>query len=58
VPSDGHVLQAVREQKGVAELYPDSPASKAYRATARILMDRVPLQKCGFAAFWEKLIHA
>jgi flagellar biosynthesis protein FlhG len=58
IPSDGHVLQAVREQRGVVDLFPDSPASKAFRAISRILVDKIPLQKDGFAAFWEKLIRA
>jgi flagellar biosynthesis protein FlhG len=58
IPSDAHVLQAVREQGAVADLFPDSPASKAFRAISRVLVDKIPLQKDGLRAFWEKLIHA
>jgi flagellar biosynthesis protein FlhG len=58
IPSDAHVLQAVREQGGVADLFPDSPAAKAFRAISRILVDKIPLQRDGVRAFWEKLVHA
>jgi flagellar biosynthesis protein FlhG len=58
IPSDAHVPLAVREQGGVADLFPDSPAARAFRAMSRILVDRVPLQKDGVRLFWEKLIRA
>jgi flagellar biosynthesis protein FlhG len=41
VPSDRHLLQAVREQRSVVELYPDSPAGTALRAMAESLAERV-----------------
>jgi len=57
IPSDVHIMQAVREQRGVADLYPDCPSSKAFRALSKVLVDKIPLQKDGIKAFWEKLTH-
>ncbi len=55
VPADPHVLQAVRQQKGVVDLFPRSPASQAFRALAGQLQGEVSLQPGGFAAFWRQL---
>lgn len=55
VPSDPHVLQAVRQQKGVVDLFPRSPAAQAFRALAGQLLGQVSLQPDGFAAFWRQL---
>lgn len=55
VPSDPFVLQAVRQQRGVVDLFPRSPSSLAYRAVADQLKKKVPLQKGGFASFWKQL---
>ena len=41
VPSDRHLLQAVREERSVVDLYPDSPAGTAIRAMAESLAERV-----------------
>ena len=41
VPSDRHLLQAVREQRSVVDLYPSSPAGTALRAMAESLSNRV-----------------
>ena len=41
IPSDRHVLQAVREQRSVVDLYPDSPAGVALRNMAESLDARV-----------------
>jgi len=55
LPADPWVLQAVRQQRGVLELFPQAPASLAMTAAARRLQENVPLQKDGFAAFWRGL---
>ncbi|MBP1625842.1 MAG: flagellar synthesis regulator FleN [Holophagaceae bacterium] len=55
IPTDPHLLQSVRQQRGVVELYPRSPSAQAFRAFADQLKKKVPLQKDGFAAFWKQL---
>ncbi len=55
VPADPHVLQAVRQQRGVGDLFPRSPSALAFEALARQLQQKVPLQRDGFAAFWTQL---
>ena len=55
IPSDPFVLQAVRQQCGVVEAFPRSPAALAFRTIAGQLRKKVPLQKGGFASFWKQL---
>lgn len=55
IPTDPYLLQSVRQQRGVVELYPRSPSAQAFRAFADQLKKKVPLQKDGFAAFWKQL---
>lgn len=55
VPADPCLLQSVREQRGVVERFPRSPAALAFRALADQLKKKVPLQKDGFASFWRQL---
>ena len=55
IPSDPHVLQAVRQQRGVVDLFPRSPAARAFQTIARQLLGEVSLQPDGFAAFWRQL---
>lgn len=55
VPADPFVLQSVRQQRGVVDLFPRSPSSLAFRAVADQLRKKVPLQKGGFTAFWKQL---
>lgn len=55
VPADPFLLQAVRQQRCVADVFPRSPSSKAFTRIARVLFDRVPLRQEGFAAFWNHL---
>jgi flagellar biosynthesis protein FlhG len=55
IPSDPHLLQAVRQQRGVVELFPHCPASQAFQALARQLLGQVSLQPDGFASFWRQL---
>ena len=55
IPADPSVLQAVREQRGVVERFPRSPAALAFRRLAEQLRKKVPLQRDGFAAFWKQL---
>ncbi len=44
VPSDRHLLQAVREQRSVVALYPESPAGTALRNMAESLVGHSPTQ--------------
>ena len=55
IPSDPFILQAVRQQKGVVDLFPRSPSAQAFQALARQLLGQVSLQPGGFAAFWRQL---
>jgi flagellar biosynthesis protein FlhG len=55
VPTDAYMLQAVRQQRGVVDLYPRSPAARAFGKAARRLQEKISLQKDGFAAFWKGL---
>ena len=55
IPNDPHLLQAVRQQRGVVELFPHCPASQAFQALARQLLGQVSLQPDGFASFWRQL---
>jgi len=55
VPSDPYILQAVRQQRGVVDLFPRSPAALAFENAARLLQEKISLQKDGFAAFWKGL---
>jgi flagellar biosynthesis protein FlhG len=55
VPTDPFVLQSVRQQRGVVDLFPRSPSSLAFRAVADQLRKKVPLQKGGFTSFWKQL---
>lgn len=55
IPADPYVLQAVRQQRGVVDLYPRSPSAIAFRHIAEQLQRKVSLQKDGFASFWKQL---
>jgi flagellar biosynthesis protein FlhG len=55
IPADPFLLQAVRQQRGVVEVFPRSPSALAFRAIADQLKKKVPLQKGGFASFWKQL---
>jgi len=55
IPGDPHVLQAVRQQRGVVDLFPHCPASLAFQSLANQLLRRVSLQPDGFATFWRQL---
>lgn len=55
LPSDPHVLQAVRQQRSVAELYPASPTGQAFTALAEALLQCIPLQGDAIPAFWKQL---
>ncbi|HJW44799.1 MAG TPA: MinD/ParA family protein [Geothrix sp.] len=55
IPNDAHILQAVRQQHSVVELFPHSPATQAFQALARQLLGQVSLQPDGFASFWRQL---
>jgi len=55
IPNDPHLLQAVRQQHSVADLFPHSPSSRAFSALARQLLGQVSLQPDGFASFWRQL---
>jgi flagellar biosynthesis protein FlhG len=53
IPNDPHILQAVRQQRGVVELFPDSPAAQAFGAVVRQLLGQASLQPEDFGAFWR-----
>ncbi|WP_243287695.1 MinD/ParA family protein [Geothrix terrae] len=53
VPHDPHILQAVRQQRGVVELFPDCPAARAFGLIVRQLLSQTSLQVDDFAAFWK-----
>ena len=55
VPSDPFILQSVRQQRGVVDLFPQSPAARALKRAAHQLQQKISLQKDGFAAFWKGL---
>jgi len=55
LPSDPHLLQSVRQQRGVVDLYPSSPAALAFGELAQHLQKNGTLEKDGFAAFWKAL---
>ncbi len=55
VPADPFLLQAVRQQRCVADAFPRSPSARAFAQIGRVLFDRVPLRPEGFAAFWNHL---
>ena len=55
LPADPFILQAVRQQRGVLELFPQAPVALALQAAAQQLQEKIPLQKDGFAAFWKGL---
>ena len=55
IPADPFLLQAVRQQRCVAQVFPRSPASRALQQMARLLLEKVPLKPEGFSAFWNQL---
>ena len=55
IPNDPHILQAVRQQRGVVDLFPRSPSAQAFQVLARQLLGQVSLQPDGFASFWRQL---
>ncbi len=55
IPADPFLLQAVRQQRGVVDVFPRSPAALAFRSIADLLKKKVPLQKGSFASFWKQL---
>ena len=55
IPADPFLLQAVRQQRGVVDVFPRSPSALAFRTIADLLKKKVPLQKGSFASFWKQL---
>jgi flagellar biosynthesis protein FlhG len=55
IPSDNHILQAVRQQQGIVDLFPESPAAKAFHVISERLMEKVSLKRDGFNEFWKGL---
>ena len=55
IPSDPFLLQAVRQQRCVAQVFPRSPSARALQQMARLLLEKVPLKPEGFSAFWNQL---
>lgn len=60
VPQDDYVPFAVKRQKAVAELYPDSPASQAFARLARQAMQWPvsDIPKSSVQLLWRRLVHA
>jgi flagellar biosynthesis protein FlhG len=60
IPNDNHVPRAVRNQRAVVELFPDSEASKSFDILAdRILATRVPSGPKGNLQFmWRRVLGA
>jgi flagellar biosynthesis protein FlhG len=60
IPSDDYLLKAVQEQRAVVDVYPRSPAGRAFQRVAREI-DELPLQpasKGGIEFFFERLLMA
>lgn len=55
IPADPHILQSVRQQHSVADLYPTSPSGQAFQALAKQIKAQVPLQADGIPSFWRNL---
>jgi len=55
IPNDPHLLQAVRQQRGVVDLFPRSASARAFQVLARQLLGQVSLQPDSFASFWRQL---
>jgi len=53
IPADPFLLQAVRQQRCVCELYPRSPSTRAFQQIAKLLLNRCPLAKGGLCGFLE-----
>ena len=57
IPYDKKVIRAVKKQKSILDLYPDSKAGAAFRDTADILLDRKPeVDSTGMNSFFSKII--
>jgi flagellar biosynthesis protein FlhG len=55
IPNDPYLLQAVRQQHSVVDLFPRAPSTQAFATLARQLLGQVSLQPDGFASFWRQL---
>jgi flagellar biosynthesis protein FlhG len=55
IPNDPHILQSVRQQRGVVELYPRSASANAFRSIASHLRQNVSLHRDSFDSFWKQL---
>ncbi len=55
IPHDPYLIQSVREQRGVFLRYPESPSALALQQISEQLRKKIPLQKNGFASFWNQL---
>ncbi len=58
VPVDAHIAKAVREQKPIVSLYPDSDAAKGIKNIARYLVNNVStdLVENSLSGFWKKCL--
>lgn len=57
VPYDDNLPKAVREQKAITEIYPNSKASEAFFDLARVILDSEPERSKGNIQFlWKRLI--
>lgn len=60
IPGDDYLLKAVQQQRAVVDVYPKSPAGRAFQRVARAI-DELPLHvasKGGIEFFFERLLMA
>ncbi len=58
IPADPLVNKAVMQQKALVEVYPASPAAKAFRELARTILQMPPADASGnIKFFWRRLVN-
>ena len=59
IPRDEHVVEAVRRQKALTELYPDSPASKCFYDLAEKVCENQPntSSRGNIRFFWSQILE-
>ena len=58
IPQDEHIIRAVRQQKALIELYPDSPASKCFYDLAEKVCENQPNKSSrgNIRFFWSQIL--
>lgn len=59
IPDDDYVPMAVMQQKAIAEVFPDAPASQAFARLARHVAQwpKPALPKSSVQLLWQRLVH-